>query len=270
MGFAGELETATTVWNRALSAARRRGDLLTTLSTLTWRGFCALRRGELRDAESDVREGLELGDRTAFPPATAYTAAFLAEILTERGEFSEAESVLGDRGLGERVPENVHFSFLLAARGKLHLVRRRPQQALTDFTEAGEIARRLDVDNPAYSAWRSDSATALLALGRAGHARRLAEEELDLARRWNEPRAIGIALRTVGLACGGPEQENWLREAVDVLSMSSARLEHAKALVELGAALRRATKRSEARELLRLGVGMALRSAASRGSPPTR
>ncbi len=45
--------------------------------------------------------------------------------------------------------------------------------------------------------------------------------------------------------------------------MSSAPLEHAKALVELGAALRRANKRSEARELLRLGVGMAHRSAAT-------
>jgi hypothetical protein len=61
---AGELDTAAGVWNSALVAARRRGDILTTLSTLTWRGFCALRRGELQNAESDVREGLELGDRT--------------------------------------------------------------------------------------------------------------------------------------------------------------------------------------------------------------
>src|SRR5262249_34932451 len=41
MAVAGEWQTAAAVWNRALSSARRRGDLLTTLSTLTWRGFCA-------------------------------------------------------------------------------------------------------------------------------------------------------------------------------------------------------------------------------------
>jgi hypothetical protein len=43
---------------------------------------------------------------------------------------------------------------------------------------------RLDVANPAYTAWRSDSATALLALGQVDEARRLAGEEHDLARRW--------------------------------------------------------------------------------------
>jgi DNA-binding NarL/FixJ family response regulator len=44
-----------------------------------------------------------------------------------------------------------------------------------------------------------------------------------------------------------------------VLAGSEARLEHARALVELGAALRRANRRSEARERLREGVDHARR-----------
>jgi len=48
-----------------------------------------------------------------------------------------------------------------------------------------------------------------------------------------------------------------LREAVDTLSESPARLEHARALVDLGAALRRANSRSEARVRLREGIELA-------------
>ena len=228
MGFAGELETATAIWNRALGAARRRGDLLTTLSTLTWRGFCALRRGELRTpmdvprAWSSVTDGLSSGD--------AYTRRPRGDPLLERGEFAEAESVLGDRGLGERFPRTCtsHSSSPHAG----------------SFTSSGAgLSRRLQTSRrPARSPAGSTSTIPRTALGARTprprcwrlDGRRLAEEELDLARRWNEPRAIGIGLRAVASACGGREQECWLREAVDVLSMSSARLEHAKALVELG------------------------------------
>src|SRR5581483_2038626 len=88
-------------------------------------------------------------------------------------------------------------------------------------------------------------------------ARALAEEYLELARRWGAPAAVGAALRTLGLVTG---DVGLLQEAVETLAEADARLEHARALVELGAALRRANRRSEARELLRQGVELAHRS----------
>jgi DNA-binding NarL/FixJ family response regulator len=48
-----------------------------------------------------------------------------------------------------------------------------------------------------------------------------------------------------------------LKEAVEVLSGSPAKLEHAKARTEFGAALRRANRRSQAREQLRQAVELA-------------
>jgi DNA-binding CsgD family transcriptional regulator len=54
-----------------------------------------------------------------------------------------------------------------------------------------------------------------------------------------------------------------LREAVAVLAHSPARLEYARALVDLGAALRRGNSRSEARQLLRQGLELAHRCGAS-------
>src|SRR5204863_161632 len=79
----------------------------------------------------------------------------------------------------------------------------------------------------------------------------LAEEEVELARTWGAPRALGAALRAAGLVEGGERGLKLLEDAVEVLRESPAKLEHAKARTELGAALRRANRRSDAREQLR-------------------
>jgi DNA-binding CsgD family transcriptional regulator len=91
----------------------------------------------------------------------------------------------------------------------------------------------------------------------------VALESLDRARSWGAPQSVGVALRTLGLVEGGASGLKLLQEAAAVLDGSQWRLEHAKALVELGAALRRANKRSEAREQLRLGLELAHKLGAS-------
>ncbi len=88
-------------------------------------------------------------------------------------------------------------------------------------------------------------------------ARRYAAEELALSRQWGAPRSLGRSLIAAGLAEGGEEGIALLREAVAVLEPSQARLEHARALVELGAALRRGNHRSDSREPLRRGLELA-------------
>ena len=107
--------------------------------------------------------------------------------------------------------------------------------------------------------WRSWAAEGLRLLDRNEEARALADEELALARRWGDPHAIGASLRVLGLVEGGEAGIGLLREAVELLAGSQARLEHAHALVDLGAALRRANQRTEARERLREGVDLARR-----------
>ena len=86
--------------------------------------------------------------------------------------------------------------------------------------------------------------------------RALAREELELARRFGAPRAIGIALRTLGVIGGDLDA---LREAVDVLAASPARLEHARALADLGVALRHRRRIVDAREPLRRALDLATR-----------
>jgi DNA-binding NarL/FixJ family response regulator len=69
-----------------------------------------------------------------------------------------------------------------------------------------------------------------------------------------------VALRTLGVLAGDVDA---LTEASDVLAGTEARLEHAHALVELGAALRRKNHRTEAREPLRAGLDLAARLGAT-------
>jgi DNA-binding CsgD family transcriptional regulator len=107
--------------------------------------------------------------------------------------------------------------------------------------------------------WRRWAAVGLRRLDRNDEARALADEELALARQWGDPIAIGASLRALGLVDGGTTGIGLLREAVDVLAGSEGRLEHARALVDLGAALRRANQRTEARRRLREGVDLAQR-----------
>jgi DNA-binding CsgD family transcriptional regulator len=186
-----------------------------------------------------------------------YHASFMADLLLERGELEEAEAALALTGLGEQLPGSVHSTFFGDVRGKVRLERRRPREALADFTEVGRILEPLEIDNPAFRAWRSHAALALHALGRDPEGCELAAEELELARRWGAARPIGVALCALGLVQGGREGESHLGEAVEILAGSSARLEHAKALIELGAMLRRTNRRAQARDPLQRGLELA-------------
>lgn len=86
---------------------------------------------------------------------------------------------------------------------------------------------------------------------------------MSFARRAGGVRGIGIALRVHGAVCADQEGVDSLREATEMLAETRARLEYAQALVELGAALRRANQRSGARPPLREGLDLAHRCGAA-------
>jgi DNA-binding CsgD family transcriptional regulator len=110
--------------------------------------------------------------------------------------------------------------------------------------------------------WRSDAALAHLALGAQNEAKALASEEVAVATGFGAPRMLGTALRAAGLAEGGTRGIELLRQAVDVLEDSPARLDRARAMTDLGAALRRAGQRIQAREALRPALELAHRCGA--------
>jgi DNA-binding CsgD family transcriptional regulator len=100
-------------------------------------------------------------------------------------------------------------------------------------------------------------AVALSKLGRAAEARQIAEHELAWAEAWGTPRFIVMALRGQAHALQGRERTSALESAVEALEQTSASLELARALGDLGSALRRDNQRVAAREPLRRALDLA-------------
>jgi len=168
--------------------------------------------------------------------------------------------VLSSRNLPDELPLTVHLFFFQLARGRLAVMTGSPERGVADLLDLGRRTQLVPFDNPADFPWRRYAVEGLVLLGRTDEAVELAREELAIARRWGAAPTVAACLRTLGNAVGGEEGEALLREAVEIAAGSPARIQHARALVDLGAALRRANKRTEARETLRDGAELAYRA----------
>jgi DNA-binding CsgD family transcriptional regulator len=253
-------DEAVSIFDEAVAQARRRGDVFNVAYMLMWRGQCQTDRGDLRAAVADLREAIDLSVAHGTLAAWPYNIGFLAHALLEQGEADEAARVIDQGDFPEQLPlDQFHLVYLGLYRGRLRIETGSPERGVDDLLQVGETVRRLPFDNPSCVPWRGGAAEGLRLLDRKDDARALADEELALARRWGDPLAIGASLRVLALLEGGTPGIRLLREAIEVLAGSEARLEHARALVDLGATLCRANRRTEARERLREGVDLALR-----------
>jgi DNA-binding CsgD family transcriptional regulator len=261
LAFAERYQEALSRFGDALADARRLGSLPHVLGLWCYRALHHLRIGNLADAEADARVALETGPRLPGLHAAVALAALLGT-LAERGEYEAAEAAEERYRLAGQFPATMQAGWLIAARGRLRLATRRPAVALGDLLAAGDLFARLRILSPSAAPWRSDAALAQLALGAQAEARTLAAEEVTLARAFTGPRTLGVALRAAGLTDGGRRGIELLRQAVRVLEGSGARLEHARATADLGAALRRAGRRADSRAVLRVALDLAHRCAA--------
>jgi DNA-binding CsgD family transcriptional regulator len=253
-------DEAVSTFNHAIDQARRRGDILSLAFMLMWRGQCQTDGGDVRAAVADLREAIDLGVAHGMLISWPYSIGFLAHALLEQGEVDEAARVIDEGDFPEQLPlEQFHPVYVRLYRGRLRIETGNPERGVEELLGVGETARLVPFDNPSCVPWRRWAAEGLRLLDRNDEARALADDELALARRWGDPIAIGASLRVLGLVGGGTTGIRLLREAVEVLAGSQGRLEHARAVVDLGAALRRANQRTDARRLLREGVDLARR-----------
>jgi DNA-binding CsgD family transcriptional regulator len=159
-----------------------------------------------------------------------------AEVGLERLDI--ATRLLRDNGFDGDIPDGAEGPHLLAARGALHSAAGRRRPAVEDYLECGRRLVEGGVRNPAVMPWRSRAASAALGDRRRDLARALAEQELIEARTWGTSRAVGVALHAVASTRDGDEAVELLGEAVDLLSLSTARLELVRAREDLGQVVR--------------------------------
>jgi DNA-binding CsgD family transcriptional regulator len=244
-----ELDEAARRSNRWLEIGRARGSAFSFAHASGFHALAMLRSGRLAEAEADARAALAVAPY-AGKGGNPEIFGYLTETLLERGEIAEAAAMLERAGIPDPERPTYQMARWLEVRARLEIASGAGGQGLEDLLAAGERMGALGVVNPSHSAWRSQAALALHARDERGEARRLVGEEVELARRWGAPRPLGAALRAAGLVEGGAGGLALLRESTAVLAGSPAQLERARSLTELGAALRRANQRAEARGIL--------------------
>jgi DNA-binding CsgD family transcriptional regulator len=225
-----------------------------------WELVAHLVKGDLNASAAILTGAGLLGERGAASPPPARGSAGAVGTVGAGGDADGADGA--DRGGGGAVEAFIDAHFL-SARGVLRELRGDYEAALADHIECGRRLTAAGIVNPAFVPWRSRAARVSYRLGRREAALRLAGEELALARRWGTPRAVGVALRALGVAAGAADGLSLLEESVALLARSPARVEHAYALYDLGRALGQSGRREEARPLLhesyRLAAGCGAR-----------
>jgi DNA-binding CsgD family transcriptional regulator len=239
----------------ALAEATRTGSDRNVIWACAMRAMVLSYAGDLAGAEADVRTFLQLMGGHEAPGTRAWLIANAAHCLCARGLAEEADELIRTRGPRE-FPPRLPFAWMLHGRGVTQLALGRPAEALDELRACAELVAPNEPMPGAFS-WRTTAAQCHLALGDRDAASALAEEEIARARDAGADRVVGHATTIRALCLAGDAHVAGLEEAVGLLREADAPVELARAEIELGAAVRRAGKRIDARELLRVGVDRA-------------
>jgi DNA-binding CsgD family transcriptional regulator len=213
----------------------------------------ALAQGSLDDAQVEAETGLLLVEDQHFIAQLLVAVAMTVHI--ERGALDAAADMARTGEAIGIAEERTYVTEFLTARGRLRIAQGQLEEGVADLLWCSQ---RLEARAALWpTTWRAYAAPALAALGDRQRATKLAREQLAAARRVGAPGALGMSLRTAALAIGGDEGLALLREAVSVLERSSARLELAHALADLGAELNRSGRRTEGRDAQRRAIKLA-------------
>ncbi|MFI6099671.1 LuxR C-terminal-related transcriptional regulator [Lentzea sp. NPDC051213] len=161
--------------------------------------------------------------------------AWGVEELLQYGAAREANLLLLQHDCAATVDEDLPGrAFLYAARAAVQSTSGQAQRAVRDYLACGRELSASGVRNPAVLPWRSRAAVSAFAVQHRDLAQALAREELTAARMWGAPRAVGEALRALGLVLGGGLGDNELAEAIDLFEVAGARNEIIRTAYELG------------------------------------
>jgi DNA-binding CsgD family transcriptional regulator len=255
LSWADDYGTASRALRAAFTDARRRGSVLAFALAGVLSARQMLWTGPVDEAVHDARTALDV-----LPAGSIYrsSAAYcVVSGLLEQGLGDEAAAVL--RPLAAPGPAGSPFftAWRLMAVGRLAAHRGDDAGAVEAFLAVGRSHAALLIVNPAVLPWRSEAALAARRLGQRDRADALIAEEGRLAERFGAPRAIGVARRTAGLLARGDDAIDLLGSAAVVLGDCGVRVEHARALADLGAAVRRHGHPAQARPILRDALALA-------------
>jgi tetratricopeptide (TPR) repeat protein len=237
--YSDQLTTARSLFDQAIEEFDRDGWRGAHLAfAYTHQGNVALGQGRLADAVADAGIALRLADRTGpGTPAEWFATGTLIQALLARGEIDRAVAVRTRRRYDGPQPDAVALPFPRGVLGALRLAQRDTANAVRILREFGSWLDQVHLTNPAICPWRFDLALALRHSA-PEEALEIATTARTQADRFGSPTTRGRALRTLA-ALQPPTAIPLLEEAARILRHAPNRLEHARALADLGTALAR-------------------------------
>lgn len=255
--YADESDAAIAELDRAVELSQRRGSPVAFAWFSRLRGTARYFRGELLEALADLESASDAASE-GYGQGLPSARGLLAVCLIERDDPTGAARALMLPSDEPRWRSQVFFVTYLYGRARLEAQQGKHREALDTLLECGQLAKAMNLANPAATLpWRSEAALLAARLGEPARAAELVAEELRLARAFGAPRALGVALRAAGLIDGGKHGLEQLAQAIRVLDGSGTNLELARALTDYGSALRRSGQRVHARTELERALDLA-------------
>lgn len=262
LALCDQIDDAEQTLGAARASARRSGSRLALSAACCFSAGVLLRRGLLDDADAQSRTALEAardGWRIGLPLAVAFRAA----ILLERDELQAATDLVDGVAGQSAIAGSTGARLLQFQRGRVRIATGELQQGLDELRGCVAPGAARHVRGLTAGAWQAEIAIALARMDRRGEAVSLAGEGVRRARAFGAASAVGTTWRAAGLVVEGDRAVRFMHRAITLLAGCPVRLELARAHVDLGAMLRRANRRAEARRELRHGLDLAERCAAT-------
>ena len=218
-----------------------------------------IRAGQLEDARVYADESLALEDQGEDSQTLGMALYVRAHVAALQGE-AELASSLATRGLavGRAVGDGIfpmHNRWVL---GQLELAQGNAAKAAEHLASLPGEREALGYLVPGSGPFTSDAVEALVAAGRIDEARAMNDAWEALGRELERPRLLATGARGRGLitaANGDPDTgANILSEALEFHEHLPVPHERARTLLALGATLRRAGRRRDARDVLEQAI----------------
>jgi DNA-binding CsgD family transcriptional regulator len=253
--YADQFDEARALFQQVRVLAVARGDESVLPWPLSRLAHLELLAGEWRLAAAHAEAGLDLAIQTAQRPLEADLLASRALVLTHSGEVDEARATADEAlRLAEDTGAGIGRRLAQAALGLLHLSVNELDEALAHLHALYAASEAAGIIDPGENRYVGDLGEVLVRLERLPDAARLADESEARAVAVARPSALALAERVRGLVALELGETDAGFAAFD-RALAHHRstpipFEHARTLLALGTAERRARRRRSARETL--------------------
>ena len=261
--------TTVEAYDRALAladaveaAARSQGAVSNVLLAEGVRGDVAGRRGDLAGAEELMRPLAETSQSIGWVLGLITALWWMGDVILERAANDDLADLLDAFEVPPGFEAVAPGAWALVVRGRVRALRGRREEAARGPARGRGGVRRARIRPDARPVAFGSGARASRLRARGGPGARRRGAPAGRGDRFRAP-ARG-ALRASGLLTGGDPGIELLEESATLLAASPARYHHARAQVDLGAALRRSGRMTDARESLRAGMELAFACGADR------